>query len=164
MKTIFVDMDGVLTDFDKRYKEVFGIMPKEARDQKEGAFRSYWSSFIEGGNFATLDKFPGADELIEALNKQTKARVAILTSSGGFDFHNKVLADKVKWLCNAGITWPVCVVPGRRFKAGYASSSSLLIDDTYDIIEAFRNAGGQAVHYRPDAKWEAHYAIEELTK
>ncbi len=30
-KTIFVDMDGVLTDFERGYTEMFGMTPLEAR-------------------------------------------------------------------------------------------------------------------------------------
>ena len=164
MKTIFVDMDGVLTNFDKRYQDLFGILPKEARHLERGTFGRHWNTFIESNQFATLEKFPGADELVEALNKQTKARVAILSSSGGFDNQNKVMSQKINWLRDQKIDWPVCIVPGRRFKSGYADSYSLLIDDTLDNVTSFREAGGQAVQYKSDAKWEAHYAIESFIK
>ena len=49
---IYVDMDGVLCDFEKRYKELYGDI--KDRDRRS-TFRPNFSNFIETGQFATLE-------------------------------------------------------------------------------------------------------------
>ena len=55
MKKLFVDMDGVLADFEKRYRALFGAEPGEDRDVK---FSERWRYFVDDDNFETLDLFP----------------------------------------------------------------------------------------------------------
>ena len=54
--TIYIDMDGVIADFSKRYKEKFRVTPEETRNNKE--FNSYFDKFISDGEFSTLDLMP----------------------------------------------------------------------------------------------------------
>ena len=39
-------------------------------------------------------------------------------------------------------------VAGRKKKAEYATPDSILIDDTDDVIKAFREAGGIGIHHK----------------
>ena len=39
-------------------------------------------------------------------------------------------------------------MPGRRFKKDYANSNSIIIDDTWDVIENFRQNGGLAILHK----------------
>lgn len=164
MKTIFVDMDGVLTNFEKRYTELIGMTPfetRQARDKKE--FSVHWETFIKFSSFEHLEWFPGAQELVTFLNKQNVQK-CILSSSGGMKFHNQVTLQKQKWLREHNIDWPVVIVPGRRYKAGFASSTTAMIDDTLDVIESFTKNGGLGILHKPDAKWETTFTIEEWLK
>lgn len=164
MKTVFVDMDGVLTDFNGYYKEIFGKTPAEVResnDRKE--FSAYWDKFIALDGFKHLDYFQGAEELIDFLNRQP-VQLCILSSSGGFKSHREVHAQKICWLRSHGINWPAVIVPGRRYKAGFAGPQSALIDDTADVIESFTKAGGLGILHVPDAKWNTTYTIEQWLK
>ena len=145
MKKIFVDLDGVLSDFNKRYKELFGVTPAEARILKH-SYRDYWVEFILKNSFAELDLHEGAEELIQYL-RSLKAGVHVLTSSGGFDYHGPVQQQKMNWLAKHGILWAPIVVPGRSYKAAFADSNSILIDDTFSNIEDFIAKGGQAIHH-----------------
>ena len=161
MKTVFVDMDGVLTNFEKRYVELIGTTPletRQSRDKKE--FSKQWETFVQFSSFEHLDWFPGAQELVKFLNKQNVQK-CILSSSGGMKFHNKVMMQKQKWLIEHGIDWPVVIVPGRRYKAGFASPTTALIDDTEDVIQSFNARGGLGILHRPDRKWESTYTIEQ---
>lgn len=160
MKTIFVDMDGVLADFDKRYIELFGVSPTEVRRSRDrDMYRRLWNEFIDGGNFAKLDLYEGAAALITWLNKQD-AQKCILSSSGGMDRHNDVVRQKTEWLCSHGINWPTAIVPGRRYKAGFADSNSALIDDHPENIQQFTKSGGRGVLHECDRKWNTTFQLE----
>lgn len=159
-KTIFVDMDGVLTDFDKEYVRMFGMTAREvSQDRINKRFSECWHSFIDDGAFARLDKHEGADRLIDFLNTCVgKHNVCILSSSGGFDRHRDVTDQKLKWLDSHGIRWPAMIVPGKRFKANFANQDSVLIDDTYEVIEAFA-AKGHVIHHTKDT---LHTTVDRL--
>lgn len=148
MKKIFVDMDGVLTDFNKRYYELFDMTPSQTRQQADREMYSrQWESFVDTKSFATLDKHAGADELIEYLNSLKDVQLCILSSAGGFARQREVQTQKLKWLTKAGIDWPAVIVPGRKYKAGFASGDAFMIDDTPDVIKSFcENSGNGMIH------------------
>ena len=144
IKTIYLDMDGVLCNFDERWRELYGESPAESFSQKSK--KSNWDNFILTGQFATLPTFPGWEELLAAV-RATDAHIEILSSSGGQKFHEQVTEQKKTWLRNHGLDVPVNIVPGRRLKANYADASKLLIDDTSDVIMSFHEAGGYAIQH-----------------
>lgn len=143
MKKIFVDMDGVLSDFEGRYRNLFNSEPGEKRDDK---FSHRWRTFVDDDQFMTLDEMPEAKELIKFLNSKKEPKI-ILSSTGGFYDHDSVCRQKKVWLASREITWPAVFVPGKQYKPGYAEKNALLIDDTLSIIVAFQKAGGVAVHH-----------------
>ena len=49
---IYLDMDGVIADFEKRYEELFGMKPAEA--EKKEKFYHLFDEFIEDNNFASF--------------------------------------------------------------------------------------------------------------
>jgi hypothetical protein len=148
IKKIYLDMDGVIANFERRYIELFEETPGEFRDRKE--WSENWVKFIEGKNFETLDWWPGGPELITFLTKNFDvSQIEILSSSGGNKFHEKVVEQKNTWLKNYNIPFEkVNIVSGRKRKAEYATPDSILIDDTEDVVKAFRDAGGVAIHHK----------------
>jgi hypothetical protein len=49
---VYLDMDGVICDFHKRYQELFGTLPE--RDDRTKMFHKNFDTFIEVRSFATL--------------------------------------------------------------------------------------------------------------
>ena len=144
---LYLDMDGVLCSFEKRYLELFDESPGSSRDRKN--FSSNWIKFIEGENFATLDWNPGGQELLAYVRTIPKnIEIEMLTSSGGQKYHTEVTIQKTQWLCERGIEFRINTVPGRKLKAEYAKSTSILVDDTPDVIDSFGAAGGIAILHK----------------
>jgi hypothetical protein len=143
---LYLDMDGVLCDFEKRFTELYGKDALGARDRKN--FTTNWPNFIMDGNFESLEWFPGGKELLDFIQNETDWEVEILSSSGGEKFHSEVAAQKVVWLCNKGIPYKANIVPGRKHKTAYATPETILIDDTEDIIVNFNAAGGVGILHK----------------
>jgi hypothetical protein len=142
---IYLDMDGVLTDFEKRYVEKFGEFPKEV-DRRRKHFWSNWKKFVDDADFETLEKHKHADELLQAV-RSLKLPVEILSSSGGGYSHEIVTDQKKVWLAKHGIDYVANIVPGGGHKAEFAGAWNILIDDTEHVIERYRKAGGTAIHH-----------------
>jgi hypothetical protein len=156
---IYLDMDGVLCDFHKRYHEMFHYEPggeglENERDRKE--FSPNWKKFIETKQFATLDWFPGGKELIQYVDS-LGVQVEILSSSGGIRNHTEVRDQKTEWLRNNGLNYPVNIVPGRRIKKYFSYHNNVLIDDTLDVIESFNEGPGVAILHK-----DVNVTIQEL--
>lgn len=140
-------MDGVLTDFEKRYVELFGVGPMgEDRANKEKS--KNWDHFVETKQFETLDWFPGGQELFEYVNG-LNIPIEILSSTGGPKYHSEVRSQKVEWLMNNTSWIPIYnIVPGRRIKRFFSYKGNVLIDDTQDVVEEFNQYGGQAILHK----------------
>jgi 5'(3')-deoxyribonucleotidase len=150
IKKIYLDMDGVLSDFEKKFIEYYGFLSLSKRDRKE--WSKDWEDFIlNKKGFEQLDVFPGSKELLNFIKKYPNIDVEILSSSGGKRFHGEVTVQKIKWLKNHGINYKANIVPGRRHKKEYATPETIMIDDTPDVISSFSAAGGEAILHK-DAK------------
>jgi len=143
---LYLDMDGVLCNFEKRFTDLYGKDALGSRDRKN--FTTNWPNFIMDGNFENLEWFPGGKELLDFIQNETDWEVEILSSSGGEKFHSEVAAQKVMWLCDKGIPYKANIVPGRKHKTAYATPETILIDDTEDIIVNFNAAGGLGILHK----------------
>jgi hypothetical protein len=146
---IYLDMDGVICDFEKKYSSMFGKTPLEARNQKE--FSPNWKKFIEEKSFEKLDWFHGGQELLKYI-RSTKLPVEILSSSGGEKFHGEVTVQKINWLKKHGINYKANIVSGRKKKKEYATPHMILIDDTEENITEFNSAGGVGILHKDAGK------------
>ena len=145
IKTIYLDMDGVLADFEKDYLDHTGITIEEAREQRpRKEFYRHWNDFISAGRFAELPKYEGCDELLSFV-RGLDIVLEILSSSGGPGRHMDVINQKNIWLKKHGISYKSNIVPGARYKKDYAYPSTLLIDDTEKNYTSFIEAGGHAI-------------------
>jgi len=141
---IYLDMDGVIADFAKRYKELHKISPEEADKKKQ--FGKFFDEFIKSGQFATLDLMPDAKQLLSFLNT-TGVPVEILSSTARQDSHVAISRQKTIWLDRHGINYTANFVPGKSLKYKFATPESIIIDDTKSVIDDWRKAGGIGIHH-----------------
>ena len=136
---IYLDLDGVVADFVKRYKELYRMEPKEAEKNKK--FDSFFDEFIGTNQFATLDLMPGAMEGIEFLRK-CSVPTQILSSTASEARYDAISRQKLIWLNVHNITFTPNFVPGKRHKWKFAKPDTIIIDDTPSVIDDWRKAGG----------------------
>lgn len=141
---IYLDMDGVICNFQKRYKELFGHFPERHTNSKE--FGDNFKNFIKGGNFETLEMMPDAHILLSHL-MTLNIPVEILSSTAREDNHVELSRQKSIWLDKHRINYSRNFVPGKSKKRAFADKNSILIDDTQSVIDDWRKAGGIAIHH-----------------
>lgn len=161
INTIYLDMDGVFTNFDAHWLQMFGRTPRVSRENKE--FSSDWEEFIRSESFSKLPWTDNGKTLFDYITSLPSGiKVEMLTSSGGKKFHDEVTEQKIIWLCNNGFPWKANVVPGRGLKKNYASPSTILVDDTYDVIESFYLSGGHSIWHKDSNVNSTIWAINQL--
>ena len=143
-KKIYLDMDGVIADFSKRYKELYHMRPDEADKKKQ--FGQFFKQFINSHQFATLDMIPDAKQLLSYLNT-TGVPVEILSSTARPEHYDDIGRQKQIWLDKHHINYPANFVPGKSQKYKFADSESIIIDDTQSVIDDWRKAGGIGIHH-----------------
>lgn len=146
IEKIYVDMDGVIANFNKRYLEKFGVTPEETRSNKK--FGEYFQKFIQDREFAALDPMPDALLLLTYLNTLTHIPKEILSSTAREDNHASISEQKKEWLERYNIDYKQNFVPGKQHKAKYATPNSILIDDTLVVIDSWDKAGGIGILHK----------------
>ncbi len=139
---IYMDLDGVIADFDKRYKELYKIAPKDADTYK--TFDKFFTTFIADRQFATLDLMPDAVPLLNYLSK-LNIPTEILSSTSSEKRDADIRAQKLMWLQTHNIGFKVNLVPGKRLKKDFSNANSILIDDTPVNIDQWRREGGVGI-------------------
>jgi hypothetical protein len=141
---IYVDMDGVLCNFEKRYTFLYGHVSENVRRSE---FRKNFDDFIQTDQFATLELLDDARLLIDVLDLYVIPK-EILSSTAYDEVYETISMQKARWLATHNIPWKQNFVPGKRHKYKYAQPDTIIIDDTYSVIEDWEKAGGIAIHHR----------------
>lgn len=141
ISTIYLDMDGVLTNFEEYYHKVIGINPKGITPEE---WDENWEIWVLNGYFEVIPMLPGARELLDYV-ASTGIKTEILSSTGGSDFYEDICRQKRSWLETHNIPWHANFTPGKKYKSEYATEHRLLIDDKKSIIDNFIDAGGHGI-------------------
>jgi len=141
---IYVDMDGVIANFEKRYVERYGHISEEVR---RSTFRENFKDFIQTDQFATLDLMKDARELITALDEIDIPK-EILSSTAYQEVYESISMQKARWLATHNIAWKQNFVPGKHLKYKWATPNSIIIDDTRSVIDDWEKAGGIGIHHK----------------
>lgn len=138
MITLYLDMDGVLADFNKEYVK----LDPEKQDRQR--FRQ---AVMEYRIFEKLDYMPDAKELLNHVSKLHDVRVEILTSMGTHDVAqgNQAMFQKMTWLQVRNIPYLANFVRNKQEKSKYATPTSILIDDSVGCVSPFIAAGGHGI-------------------
>ena len=138
MITLYLDMDGVLCNFDKAYR----VYDPEKSDRKR--FRQ---AVLDYHIFEDLEFMPDAQELLNHVCKLDDIQLEILTSMGTFDVvqGNAAKYQKMKWLDKHNIPYKANFVRNKEEKAKYATPTSILVDDSIGCIKPFNVAGGHGI-------------------
>ena len=120
--TIFLDMDQVLSNFDKRFFEMFGV------NVSKSTIERCFETFIDSKEFENLEMMSGADVLLNFVLENFK-NVYILSSTSRPEYFSSIASQKINWLNKHGINIPCIFVPNSETKRLYASRYSVLVDD-----------------------------------
>jgi len=158
--TIFCDMDGVLVDFDKGYKELTGVTTQHADSQGKDEFwklfrdslkekgiseRSYWEN---------LDWMPDGKQLWDYIKEYNPYVLTAPSVNMNIPFedrykldNNESMQGKTEWVQRLPNARKVYFRSAAR-KADFAGPNKILIDDRADTIQKWRDAGGIGILHK----------------
>ena len=140
---IYCDMDGVLTDFEKRFDHYSGMHPQEY--EKKFGTESFWhlmDTKIGVGFWVGMDWMPRGEELWNFISKYNPK---VLTSPSR---NNTSRLGKNLWVRNKLNPKPKVIFAYSSDKQRYANENSILIDDKKSNINEWASKGGIALRVK----------------
>lgn len=152
---LFIDMDGVLADFDKGYGRTFGVeLPPRAERQGEDAVKWAWIRKTPGF-FRGLPLMPGAMQLWNFASRNGAYILSGCPDRQGSD----VAWEKRMWAkAHLGERTPIITCPASE-KWHYCHEGDVLVDDWEKHKAKWVLAGGIWVTYKDHVQ-----AIEALRR
>lgn len=147
---IFVDMDGVLADFERGISEGMGEPLDQERYDRDSKYRSrMWKwvkQYSENGGKLWLE-LPLMPDAMTLWNYVKKYNPQILTAQGNPAYGAE--PQKRQWIANKfGSNVNVIVTRKSSEKAQYAAPNRILIDDREKAIGPWREAGGIGILHK----------------
>ena len=138
MITLYLDMDGVIADFNKEYMKL---------DPAKTDRKRFRSAVMDDKIFEKLDFMPDAAELLNHVSRLDGIKIEILTSMGTHDPFQASSAkyQKLNWLQAKNIPYKANFVHSKVEKSAYATPTSILIDDSIGCITPFNEKGGHGI-------------------
>lgn len=146
MKTIYLDMDGVVADFDAAAHNLIGALPANGSHRWSN---EDWQKIRSSERwFRDLPKTPYADELV-GLSRQFRDQIGwnllFLTAiPRGNDFP-WTFYDKMLWTQTHYPDIPVHFGPYSTDKQKHCKPGDILVDDRLDNTTEWKAAGGHSI-------------------
>jgi hypothetical protein len=150
MKRIFLDMDGVVADFDRYARDAVGYStPGGARYPD-----SDWKKIAANPRlYARLGVCPGAHDFVAEVSRiarDTNRELLFLTAIPRGNDTPWAFWDKINWAERHFPGIPVWFGPYSRDKQHHARPGDILIDDRDSNIREWAAAGGIAIQNNAD--------------
>lgn len=133
--TIYVDMDGVLTDWEKQFKNYSGMSCDEY-DLKFGPDKRKEFVLKNSPNFYASMDWMADGKMIYNFVKEFPSEILSHATD------EKCAEGKRTWLKDNGVLLKQNFVTKREDKSKFANQKAILIDDRKDVIDAFNKSGG----------------------
>lgn len=132
---IYLDLDGVLADWEKQFEEYSGMTCDEY-ESKFGKEKRYEFVLKNSPNFYSSMKWMPDGKLLYNFAKEFPSEILSHSTD------EKSTIGKLNWLKNNQIELKPNLVSKREDKSKFANPKSILVDDRKDVIDSFNNAGG----------------------
>jgi len=133
---IYVDLDGVLVDWEKQFERYSGGVSPETYEAEHGKENRHKLVHENSPEFYATAPWMKDGKILYSFLKELPCEV--LSHSTDLEATD----GKKQWLQSNNITWPQNLVPNRSDKAKFAAPDAVLIDDRQDVIDQFNAAGG----------------------
>lgn len=136
MRRLFIDLDGVLADFDTSAKSILGMHPRSF--EEEFGSNEFWSRLSGAHRFYNnLEPYPGAYDFMEALS-EFDPWVLTGCPSNMPEAHY----DKQEWVKSHFGKHIPTITTQSKYKSNFCSPSDVIVDDWPKHMEAWINKGG----------------------
>lgn len=142
---LYLDVDGVFADFDKKVVEVTGKHPQDQNENEMwAAMKKYAKEHPEVQMWGDLDLLSDAMKLWSYVKDYNPT---FLTSTGTWAAE-KASKEKHAWIKKHFPGHDVITVPRSKMKSNYAAKNHILVDDRMKSIGPWREAGGIGILHK----------------
>jgi hypothetical protein len=145
-RIIYVDLDGVLVDFDRGFKDISGGVDKYDYVKQNGV-EKLWKLINSQGQewWENLNWMPDGTKLWSAIENKN---VKVLTSGSTRNTGTMAINGKKNWVANHLGPIETIVVNSSHEKQKYARPGDILIDDLYSNISEWTVKKGIGILHR----------------
>ena len=142
---VYLDMDGVLADFDRRAIEIVGIRPRDFED-KNGVAALWDKIDAYPGFFASLDLMPDAMELWEGVYENFGEPIILTGTPKREPIRQQAAEQKVVWAKkNFGSSVKIITCLSAEKKHVLGERADVLVDDWHKYMHLWEGAGGKFI-------------------